>query len=64
MTGRIRKHIRKFLNKNQLLRLLLIIVIIWLIGASLLLMTEGLRNSDFDSLGKSLWNISIYLFSG
>jgi voltage-gated potassium channel len=64
MIGRIRKHIRKFLNKNKLLRLLLIIIIIWLIGASLLLMTEGLRNSDFDSLGKSLWNIAIYLFSG
>jgi len=64
MTGRIRKHIRKFLNKNKLLRLLLIIVVIWLIGASLLWMTEGLRNGDFDSLGKSLWNIAIYLFSG
>lgn len=64
MVGRVRKHIRKFLNKNKLLRLLLIIVVIWLIGASLLWMTEGARNSDFNSLGKSLWNIAIYLFSG
>ncbi len=64
MVGRVRKHIRKFLNKNKLLRLLLIIIVIWLIGASLLWMTEGVRNSDFNSLGKSLWNIAIYLFSG
>ena len=64
MLSRIRKHIRKFLNRNKLLRLLVIIVVIWLIGGSLLWMTEGVRNSDFDKLGKSLWNIAIYLFSG
>ncbi len=64
MAGRVRRNIRKFLNKNKLLRLLLIIFVIWLIGASLLWMTEGVKNADFNSLGKSLWNIAIYLFSG
>ncbi len=56
---RIRRYIWRFLDKNRLLRLLFIIVVIWLIGASLLWMTEGARNRDFDSIGKSLWNIQL-----
>jgi len=38
--------------------------LIWLMGASMLWITEGAGNQEFNSLPKSLWNIAVYLFSG
>lgn len=56
--------LRKLFKEYKLVRLVSIIFLIWLIGASVLWITEGSRNEEFNSLPKSLWNIAIYLFSG
>lgn len=56
--------IRKLLKEYKIVRLVLIIFCIWLLGASILWVTEGSGNKEFNSLPKSLWNIAVYLFSG
>lgn len=56
--------IKKLLGEYKLVRLVTIIFLIWLLGASILWVIEGSKNTEFDSLPKSLWNIAVYLFSG
>lgn len=47
-----------------MLRLLLVLVAIWFVGALILRFTEGPVNEDFRTLADSFWNITVYLFSG
>jgi hypothetical protein len=54
----------KLFKEYKLIRLVSIIFLIWLIGASILWVTEGLRNIESNSLPRSHWNIGVYLFSG
>ena len=56
--------IRRLFKEYKIIRLVALIFIIWLLGASTLWLTEGASNQDFNSLPKSLWNIAVYLFSG
>ena len=56
--------LKKLFREYKFIRLISVIFLIWLIGASLLWVTEGAGNQEFNSLPKSLWNIAIYLFSG
>lgn len=56
--------IRKLFKEYKLIRLVSVIFLIWLMGGSILWLTEGSGNKDFNSLPKSLWNIAVYLFSG
>lgn len=62
--NRFLRFLRKLLREYKIIRLIVIIISIWLLGASILWVTEGSRNQDFDTLSKSLWNIAVYLFSG
>ncbi|MBS3819767.1 NAD-binding protein [bacterium] len=54
----------KLFRDYKIARLIAIIFFIWLFGGTLLWMTEGSANIDFNTLPKSLWNIAVYLFSG
>jgi len=56
--------VRRLFKDYKIIRLVAIIFLIWLVGASILWITEGSSNQDFNSLPKSLWNIAVYLFSG
>ncbi|MDH4219308.1 MAG: NAD-binding protein [Candidatus Aminicenantes bacterium] len=56
--------IRKLLKEYKIIRLVVLIFFIWLLGASILWVSEGTSNPEFNSLPKSLWNIAVYLFSG
>ena len=56
--------VQRLLRDYKIVRLVAIIFSIWLLGASILWLTEGSINRDFNSLPKSLWNIAVYLFSG
>jgi len=56
--------IQRLLKEYKIIRLIALIFFIWLLGASILWVSEGTSNQDFNSLPKSLWNITIYLFSG
>jgi voltage-gated potassium channel len=56
--------IRKLLKEYKIIRLVVLIFLIWLLGASILWVSEGTSNPEFNSLPKSLWNIAVYLFSG
>lgn len=51
-------------NRNQIRRILTAIVVIWLGGAVALYLAEGGSNPAFGSLGESLWNVWVALFSG
>jgi voltage-gated potassium channel len=51
-------------NRNQIRRILTAILIIWLAGGTALHLAEGGSNPAFDSLGESLWNVWVALFSG
>jgi len=56
--------VRRLFKDYKIIRLVAIIFLIWLVGASILWITEGSSNQDFNSLPKLLWNIAVYLFSG
>jgi voltage-gated potassium channel len=56
--------VRKLFKEYKIVRLVGLIFLIWLLGASTLWLTESPSNSEFSSLPKSLWNIAVYLFSG
>lgn len=56
--------IRRLLKEYKIIKLIALIFLIWLLGATILWFTEGSANKEFDSLPKSLWNIGVYLFSG
>jgi len=62
--NRITWPLTKLLRDYKIARLAVIILTIWLIGASILWFTEGAQNIEFNSLPKSIWNIAVYLFSG
>lgn len=62
--NRITWPLARLIRDYKIARLAVIILTIWLIGASILWLTEGSRNTEFDTLPKSLWNIAVYLFSG
>ncbi len=52
------------MRRQPFARLLVFTSILWLSGGLLLWALEGLRNPDFDTVPKALWNIAVYLFSG
>lgn len=56
--------VRRLLKEYKIVKLILLIFFIWILGASILWVSEGARNIEFNSLPKSLWNIAVYLFSG
>ena len=58
------RKLRRLLRRYPFLRLLLLIIVIWTLGALLLWLFERNSNSDFDTLARSFWNIAVYLFSG
>jgi voltage-gated potassium channel len=62
--NRITWPLAKLIRDYKIARLGIIILVIWLIGASILWFTEGAQNTEFNTLPKSLWNIAVYLFSG
>lgn len=51
-------------NRDQLLRLLTAILVIWLVGSTALHLVERGANPAFDTWGESLWNVWVTLFSG
>lgn len=62
--NRITWPLARLIRDYKIARLAVIILTIWLIGASILWLSEGPQNTEFDTLPKSLWNIAVYLFSG
>ncbi|OQX53086.1 MAG: hypothetical protein B5M53_07415 [Candidatus Cloacimonas sp. 4484_209] len=59
------KRFKKFFWNHEFLRLLIIIVIIWVIGAIVLWGVEHREDpEDFGNVSKCFWNIAVYLFSG
>lgn len=57
--------LRKFFWYHEFLRLLIIILFIWIVGALLLWIFEHNGNQDeFGSVTRCFWNIAVYLFSG
>lgn len=51
-------------NRHHLRRVLSAILIVWLVGATALYFAERGSNPDFKTLGESLWNVWVTLFSG
>jgi voltage-gated potassium channel len=52
------------LYRFDLVRILIILVVVWLMGASAMYLIEGAKNSNFRSFGRSALAILHYLFSG
>jgi len=61
---RLRLTARRLLRHYPFIRLLVIVGVLWLVGAVVLRVTEGMVNPEFDTMPKALWNIAVYLFSG
>lgn len=53
-----------FLYRFDLLRILVVLLAVWLMGASAMYLIEGAKNSSFRSFGRSAVAILHYLFSG
>ena len=51
-------------NRNQVGRVIALTLLIWLIGALVLLVLEGGRNPNFVNLPEALWSVWVLLFSG
>ena len=51
-------------NRFQVGRVVLAVILIWLVGAAVLYVSESNTNEAFDTGGKSLWNVWILLFAG
>lgn len=67
VTGLWRELLRRLLaswNRYQTRAVLAAAVVIWLVGATLLHLSEGGHNQAFDTWGESLWNVWVILFSG
>jgi voltage-gated potassium channel len=57
--------LRRFFWRHEFLRLLIIIFLIWVLGALGLWIFEHDRNpEEFGNVPKCFWNIAVYLFSG
>lgn len=55
---------RRLMRRYPFLRLVLLIVTLWVVGACFLRITEGRVNEEFNSMPEAAWNIAVYLFSG
>jgi voltage-gated potassium channel len=56
---------RRFQRRHEFVTYLLAILAVWVAGACVLMLCEaGQPDSEFRSLGRSLYNIAVYLFSG
>ena len=55
---------RAFTRLDGFVRLLMLVVLIWLVGATVLWLVEHRSNPDFQSVSSAFWNIAVYLFSG
>jgi len=56
---------RRFQRRHEFISYLLAILAVWVAGACVLMLCElGQPASEFRSLGRSLYNIAVYLFSG
>ena len=51
-------------GRSQLIRVLILIVVAWVIGASMLHLAERGGNPAFDTWGEAFWNVWVLLFSG
>ncbi|HSR67362.1 MAG TPA: TAXI family TRAP transporter solute-binding subunit [Acidobacteriota bacterium] len=60
----LRSRTALFIHQFTLGRILVLLVCVWLGGASTMFIVEGSKNSAFDSFGKSAIAILHYLFSG
>ncbi len=57
--------LKRFFWRHEFLRLLVIIFLIWIIGAFGLWLLEHHQNpEEFGNVTKFVWNIAVYLFSG
>lgn len=57
--------LRRFFWRHEFLRLLIIIFLIWILGALGLWIFEHERNpEEFGNVPRCFWNIAVYLFSG
>jgi voltage-gated potassium channel len=57
--------LKRFFWKHEFLRLLVVIFMIWIIGAFVLWLFEHSQNpEEFGNVPKCFWNIAVYLFSG
>jgi len=69
---RLRYHVRRFGRRlwrglaagHPLIRLIAFIGLIWAAGTVLLWRAEGAHNPEFSTPTDTLWNITVYLFSG
>ena len=51
-------------NRHQVWKILAAIVVIWIVSGTALHFAEGGTNPAFETLGDSLWNVWVTLFSG
>lgn len=54
----------KALRRSQVVRILVLIIAAWFIGALGIHLAERGGNPAFDSFGESLWNVFVLMFSG
>ena len=52
------------LRKNQILRILAAVVVVWFIGATGIHLAEGADNPPFATWTESFWNVWVLLFAG
>ena len=55
---------RRLAGGYPIVRLIVLIGLIWTLGTLLLWRAEGPQNPEFGSFANTLWNITVYLFSG
>lgn len=61
---KVRSFFSRLIWRHTFSRMLFILMLLWLLAAMALYLTEGPSNPGFDSLHKVFWNIAVYFFSG
>ena len=51
-------------NRHQVWKVLTAVVVIWIVSGTVLHFAERDKNPAFKTLGESLWNVWVTLFSG
>ena len=65
MNARFLRKVIKFFWKHEIIRLIVIILFIWVVGAFVLWIFEHEGNpEEFGRVTRCFWNIAVYLFSG
>lgn len=60
----VRSYFNRLIWRHTFRRMLFHLILLWMIAAITLYLTEGPSNPGFDSLHKVFWNIAVYFFSG